>query len=276
MTFADTSAKSPLDVVIVNYGTSRLTARCVKSILALRIAIAAQIVVVDNCSGDDSVSFLRSVLPEITLVEADRNSGFAAGVNLGARALNGAYILILNPDTYFERNVYKEIIDAFEHDARMGVVGLDLINPDGSRQYSARQFYTLVDIAARRSAMAGKIFSRRIEHHLMMDHWRTERPFEADWVLGTGFAIRRTVYQEIGGMDERYFLYFEDVDLCARVWQAGYRVVALPKVCLVHDHQRSSAVRPLSLAGRAHLASLWRFTRKFDLPLLRQPSIRSR
>jgi GT2 family glycosyltransferase len=208
-------------------------------------------------------------------VEAGRNCGFAAGVNLGIKVLDGKHVLILNPDTYFERNIRKEVVAAFERDAGIGVVGLDLINPDGSRQYSARRFYTLVDIAARRSAMVGKIFSGRIERHLMKDNWHIERPFDADWVLGTGFVIRRTVYQEIGGMDERYFLYFEDVDLCARVWQTGYRVVALPNVCLVHDHQRSSAVRPLSFAGRAHLASLWRFTRKFDLPFLRQPSITS-
>ena len=274
MADAKFSSPSALDAVIVNYKTPRLTERCVRSILEYQITAASRIVVVDNCSGDGSARIIRSALPEIRLVEAGENAGFAAGVNQGVRALDGKYVVVLNPDTYFERNVRDDIIDAFENDAGIGVIGFDLLNPDGRRQYSARRFYSLMDIAARRSASFGRICSSRLARHLMKDQWHIGRPFDADWVLGAGFVIRRSVYLDLGGMDARYFLYFEDVDLCARVWRLGHRVVALPNTPLVHDHQRSSAARPLGFAGRAHLASLWRFTRKFELPIRRPPRIR--
>ncbi|WAC59877.1 glycosyltransferase family 2 protein [Brevundimonas sp. SL130] len=268
------SRDKQLGVVIVNYRTADLTIRCVESIIQHGIATSQQITVVDNLSPDDSVAVISQALPNISLVASDTNAGFGAGVNIGVRESDGDVLLILNPDTYFEMDSVTPALALIEADPKIGLLGLDLVYPDHTRQYSSRRFYSVLDIVARRLGV-GTVwpFTRVVDRHLMRSAWVSSEPFDAEWVMGTGFLIPRAVYEEVGGMDEAYFLYMEDVDLCARVWRAGYRVVCAPGAQLVHDHQRSSAASPLSRAGRAHMHSLLRFRKKFALPFLRPPGI---
>ena len=262
-----------LGVVIVNYQTPDLTLRCVASMLEHGIARAQDIVVVDNDSPDRSGVRLAAELPDgVVVILSRRNGGFGAGVNIGVEALQTDLALILNPDTYFERNNMHVIRRMFDESPKLGVAGLKLVNPDGSLQYSARRFYSLPDIVARRT-MLGKLGPmRRLERsHLLTRKWR-QQPFEADWVMGTGFIVRRSAFEQVGRMDEGYFLYFEEVDLCARMWIDGWRVVAVPEVELVHEHQRSSAAGLLSRSGKTHLRSMARFFAKFGVPWMQRPS----
>jgi len=265
---------SKLNVIVINYRTSDLTIRCVNSIVATGVAKPNQILVVDNCSQDGSLGHIqKGVPPEVVLIAASRNGGFAAGVNAGFRNATGRYLLVLNPDTYFEFNSVSTVLGYMEANEDVGIVGLDLINPDGSRQYSARRFYSLMDVFARRVKQAGKMMRRRIDRHLMRSAWIGEHPFEADWVMGTGFVVRRDLYEELDGMDESYFLYMEDVDLCARVWRSGKRVICYPGAKLVHDHQRSSSAGLLTFAGRTHVKSLLLFRKRYVLPLMKPPGV---
>ncbi|MGF9563027.1 glycosyltransferase family 2 protein [Neorhizobium sp. JUb45] len=269
------TTKSPLNVIVVNFRTAGLTIRCVESMIAQSVAKPEEIIVVDNLSGDDSVPVLRAKLPiGVRLIASDRNAGFGAGINEGYKHTNADYLLVLNPDTYFEFDSVARVMDLMNRDPGVGLVGLDLVNPDRSRQYSARRFYSVLDIGARRVNMLGKMFAGRIDRHLMREAWRDGKPFEAEWVMGTGFVIRSELYAQLNGMDEAYFLYMEDVDLCARVWRAGKKVICYPGAQLVHDHQRSSASSPFSFAGRAHLRSLVMFGRRFSLPLIRSPGLK--
>ena len=261
--------------VIVNYRTPDLTLKCVASIVRLGIAAPQDIVVVENASPDDSFERLsRELMEGVRLVHSTTNGGFGAGVNLGAAACDLEFILVLNPDTYFEDISIQRVIALFDSEPDVGIVGLDLVYPDGARQFSARRFYSLLDVAGRRLPIGQHWpLKPRIDRHMMLSAWDADQPFDAEWVMGTGFIVRRALFNDIGGMDEAYFLYMEDVDLCARVWQAGFRVVCVPGVRLVHDHQRTSAAGPLSWAGRLHLQSLMRFRRKFHVPLFRPPGI---
>ncbi len=262
-----------LGVVIVNYQTFDLTMQCVRSLLEHKIAKPSDIVVVDNQSPDGSGQRLKAAMSDgVRVILSGRNGGFGAGVNLGVAASHTDLVLVLNPDTYFLRNTVEVIQRLFEQQPKVGLVGLKLINPDGSLQYSARRFYSLPDILARRTAL-GKLapLSRLVRSHLLKRKWR-EGPFEADWVMGTGFVIRRSAFDQIGRMDEGYFLYFEEVDLCARMWVNGWRVLAVPQVELVHEHQRSSAAGILSNSGKTHLRSMNRFFEKFGIPWLRRPT----
>ncbi|TXH35387.1 MAG: glycosyltransferase family 2 protein [Burkholderiaceae bacterium] len=267
------SAALSLGVVIVNYNTEDLTLQCVGSLLAHGIVPAAHICVVDNLSPDGSGERLqRSLPPDVQLVLSQRNGGFGAGVNIGADALKTDLVLVLNPDTYFERNNMDVIVRMFEQSPKLGVAGLKLINPDGSLQYSARRFYSLLDIAARRTMLGQFAPMRRlVRSHLLTRKWM-QHPFEADWVMGTGFVVRRSAFEQVGRMDEGYFLYFEEVDLCARMWIDGWRVVAVPEVELVHEHQRGSAAGVLSFSGKTHLRSMARFFAKFGVPWVRRPT----
>jgi GT2 family glycosyltransferase len=264
---------SSLGVVIVNYQTYDLTMQCVASLLEHGIAAPEHIVVVDNLSPDQSGERLVRSLPQgVVCILSKVNGGFGAGVNLGVQALKTELVLVLNPDTRFLCNKMDVIRRLFDQRPRLGVAGLKLVNPDGSLQYSARRFYSLPDIVARRTVLGRIGPMRKLERsHLLTRKWRDE-PFEADWVMGTGFVVRRQAFEQVGRMDEGYFLYFEEVDLCARMWAHGWRVLAVPEVELVHDHQRASGSGILSPSGQTHLRSMMRFFAKFGVPWLRRPS----
>jgi GT2 family glycosyltransferase len=259
-------------VVIVNYCTPDLTTTCVKSLRKWHIADDSQIIVVDNASPDDSYSRLRHELPGIKIINAGRNGGFSFGINAGARELSSQYLLVLNPDTYFVDDSLKFALEIFDLQPNVGLVGLNLIYPDGRQQFSARRFYSVLDILARRIPVGRYLFFRkRLEKHMMVSAWKNNESFEADWVMGTGFIIRRDLFWQIGGMDESYFLYMEDVDLCARVWASGSRVMCVPTARLVHQHQRSSASNFLSRTGREHIRSFLIFMRHYKVPMLTPP-----
>jgi GT2 family glycosyltransferase len=265
---------STLGVVIVNYRTFDLTVQCVRSLLQHQITQPADIVVVDNFSPEGSGERLKAALSEqgVRVVLSGRNGGFGAGVNIGVAASNTDLVLVLNPDTYFLSNTVDVIRRLFDQQPKLGVAGLKLINPDGSLQYSARRFYSLPDILARRTSL-GKLapMRRLVRTHLLKRNWR-EGPFEADWVMGTGFVVRRAAFEQVGCMDEGYFLYFEEVDLCARMWVGGWKVMAVPQVELVHEHQRHSQAGIWSTSGKTHLRSMLRFFVKFGVPWVWRPN----
>jgi N-acetylglucosaminyl-diphospho-decaprenol L-rhamnosyltransferase len=274
--------ETPMQFLIVNYRTPDLTIRCVESMTAVGIS-EYDIVIVDNHSEDNSVTRISSALPKLRLIESDHNGGFSAGINLGMKHIDAKYALILNPDTLFISNFVKDVTNVLERDETIAVVGLNLLNPDLSPQYSARRFYSFLDILVRRSGLR-KLWPWRLleDRHLMKKELASGLMFDADWVLGTGFVIRKAVYDKLHGMDEEYFLYMEDVDLCARTWEAQYRVVCLPAAAIIHDHQRESAKSLTSKASKQHLRSLRRFHKKHNVPVfsarkresvLRRPSV---
>jgi N-acetylglucosaminyl-diphospho-decaprenol L-rhamnosyltransferase len=269
-TIGELMNESPaLSVVIVNYCTPHLVLKCVSSIVANGIAESERIVVVDNCSPDGSFTKLRNELVGVNVVQSKKNGGFGAGVNYGAQYCGSGIMLVLNPDTYFEDNSIQSAIDMFKIDPKAAIVGLDLVYPSGARQYSSRRFYSYLDIVGRRTPF-GRLWplKARMDVHLMKSSWDLGQPFEADWVMGTGFLVQKSIFAEVGGMDEGYFLYMEDVDLCARIWEAGYKVTCVPGARLVHDHQRSSSTLN-SRAARSHLRSLLRFHGKFRVPVFK-------
>jgi hypothetical protein len=261
-----------LGVTIVNYNTEALTLNCVASLLEQGIAEARHICVVDNLSPDGSGARLAQSLPEgVRLIQSDRNGGFGAGVNIGVAALSTPLVLVLNPDTYFQHNKADVVRRLFATTPDLGVAGLKLINPDGTLQYSARRFYSLLDIVARRTPLGMLPPMRRLSNsHLLKRNW-SGPPFQADWVMGTGFVVRRSAFEAVGRMDEGYFLYFEEVDLCARMWVHGWQVMGVPEVELVHEHQRHSQAGIWSKSGQTHLKSMFRFFSKFGVPWVHRP-----
>lgn len=265
-----------INPIIVNYRTPDLTLKCVASIIEMGVAQPQDIIVVENASPDDSFAHLKAALPkDVRLVLAERNGGFSSGVNVGAALATGDFLLVLNPDTYFVDQSISRALELMETDKTIGLVGLDLTYPNGERQFSARRFYSVLDIVGRRTPL-GRYWPIKpmIDRHMMFTAWDKGLPFDADWVMGTGFVIRRSLFEKIGRMNEAYFLYMEDVDLCARVWRAGLRVVCAPNVRLIHDHQRSSSAGPLSNAGKMHLRSLKIFRQKYRIPVFSPPGVK--
>lgn len=257
----------PLSVVIVNYRTPELTISCVRSLLRHAIAAPEDIIVVENASGDDSTNIIAAAV-NCTVIRSMENHGYGAGINLGVRRARHDLVLCLNPDTYFTDDDVLGVKRIFEQEPSLGLLGLDLRYPGGERQFSARRDYSLLDIVLRRTRLGRFSFGRRVvDRHLMKDAW-SEGIFSADWVIGTGFVVRRAAFDAIGGMDTDFFIYMEDVDLCVRLRKAGWRVAAVPGIHLVHDHRRASGKRLVSQAARWHLKALRVFMRKHHVPIL--------
>jgi len=257
----------PLSVVIVNFRTPELTIGCVKSLLKHHVAVPEDIIVVENASGDDSAERIRQGVA-CTLLEATENRGYGDGLNIGVRHARHDLVLCLNPDTYFTNDDVLNVERIFADEPRLGLLGLDLRYPGGERQYSARRDYSLLDVMLRRTGLGNtKLGSRFIDRHLMKDAWN-DGIFSADWVMGTGFVVRRAAFEAVGGMDTEFFLYMEDVDLCRRLRDGGWRVAASPDIQLIHDHQRASGKKLWSKAAQLHLHALRVFMRKHRVPLL--------
>ena len=265
-------AVTSLVAVIVNYNSESDSIRCIDSMLAQKICPPKNIVLVDNNSPDGSGLRLRAHFPQISTLLSERNDGYGAGVNLGVVHVQADFYLILNPDTYFQHNRMDEALALFKKHHDLGILGMNLLNPDGTQQYSARTFYSAWSILLRRSQL-GKLglFHGGKQRHLMEKAWGNG-PFSADWVMGTGFIVRQQAFDQLQGMDEAFFLYMEDVDLCARMWAHGWQVWADPRLTLIHDHQRHSDQKMFSRSAKMHLKSLARFRYKFGLPWFVTPS----
>jgi GT2 family glycosyltransferase len=257
----------PLSVVIVNFRTPELTINCVTSLLRHGIAAPEDIIVVENGSADGSLETVRAGLT-CTVIDAGENLGYGAGVNLGMARARHDLVLCLNPDTYVTDADVLDVGRIFDEQPALGLLGLDLRYPTGERQYSARRDYSLLDVVLRRTPLGNTGFGRRlVDRHLMKDAWNGGI-FSADWVIGTGFVVRRAAFEAVGGMDTDFFLYMEDVDLCARLRKAGWRVAAVPGIKLSHDHQRASGKKLMSIAAVLHVKALRTFRRKHHMPLL--------
>ncbi|UCE03452.1 MAG: glycosyltransferase [Candidatus Latescibacterota bacterium] len=253
-----------LALVIVSYNTRKLIRRCLDSLRAFPPACDYEVIVVDNASRDGSAAMLQQEFPHVPVVLNRHNLGYAVAVNQGLEATNTEYVLILNPDIVLRQGCIDSLVDFMDAHPDAGLAGGKLINTDGTLQYSCRSFYTPKTLIMRRTIL-GRLFprSQTIRKHLMLDYDHRE-PRAVDWVIGACMMVRRRAVEAVGGMDERFFLYFEDVDWCFRMGRQGWRVYYVPQAEMVHEHRRESAKPRFSRSFWAHLGSLLRFYEKWN------------
>lgn len=253
-----------VSVVIVTYNSAKVIGACLDSLAAEAASGLAEVIVVDNASPDASVDVVRNGYPWATLIAGRENLGYSKGVNLGIQRASGRLLLILNPDTVVRRGTLRKLIEFVERTPDAGIVGPKLVFHDGTVQLSCRRFYTMRVLLMRRTPL-GKIFKndRAARDHLMMDFDHNETR-EVDWVLGAAMFVRREAIDNVGMMDERFFLYFEDVDWCYRMKQRGLRVYYLADAVVEHGYKRESAQAVLNRSFAAHLVSLFRYYEKWN------------
>lgn len=261
-----------LSIIIVNYKTAPLTATLVESLLASpaggALPPASEIIVVDNNSQDDSVYLLRSDFPEIKVIDNIENVGLAAGVNRGMAEANGQYYLILNPDIVPKPGSVQALVDFMDVNPQVGMAGAKLVSPSGKLQYSCYRFYRPMTIVFRRTWLGKTEAGKREIRQFLMKDFDHAREREVDWLMGACLMVRREAVKEVGGMDERFFLYFEDVDWCRRMWEKGWKVVYVPQAQFSHFHQRSSeggsvASILFNRSTRAHIVSAFKYFWKY-------------
>ncbi|PIT97803.1 MAG: glycosyl transferase family 2 [Candidatus Andersenbacteria bacterium CG10_big_fil_rev_8_21_14_0_10_54_11] len=257
-----------LSIIIINYNSGALTRACIASILQQELPFTVEIIVVDNASADESVSLLRDEFPDITVIANDQNRGFGAGVNQGLTAAHGSYILILNPDIVVLPEALPRMVQYMNVHPDIGVLGAQLIYPNGHLQYSCFRFYTPMTIVYRRTPLGRLRSGRQAVLSFLMQDVDHQNPIDVDWLMGSCLLLRAAAVRKVGGMDERFFMYFEDVDWCRRMWEFGWRVVYFPHAQLSHYHQRSSDHGGLlgvftNWTVRAHITSALKYFWKY-------------
>lgn len=259
-----------VSIIIVHYRTPELLETCLATLAASVPLVSHEILVVDNAPPDDAAGQRIAALADrhgARYLRQPRNLGYAGGVNVGMRAATGRYFLVLNPDIEVRAGAIDALVSFMEADPAVGLCGPKLFSPDGSLQHSARTNYTLKIILLRRTPL-GRLFprARALREHLMCD-WDHNDARDVDWMLGGAVMARRAAVEDVGEMDQRYFLYFEDVDWCERMRGRGWRVVYVPQAEMVHAHRRLSARGFFGPSQRMHVESALRFYEKWSLLL---------
>jgi GT2 family glycosyltransferase len=255
-------SSTPLvSAIILNYRSSRDSWKCVLALRAQTIADQLEILLVDNHSCDDSIGYLRNRVrasePSVRVLESGTNIGYGQGNELGVQHAKGQYVLIINPDNELEPDALEKMVEEMRRDPSIGIIAPQLVHEDGTIRDSYRTFPTASDLIIKRT-MLRKFFPDRMRHYLQHDRDMSVTR-DVDWVAGACLLIKRDFYLELGGFDPRFFLFFEDTDLCKRTWKAGKRVVYFPAAKARDRKHRLSEGGLLALftkkTARIHLAS---------------------
>ncbi|MDD3473253.1 MAG: glycosyltransferase family 2 protein [Syntrophaceae bacterium] len=218
-----------LSVIIVNRNTSKLLLDCLRHIYESDLDRRIEVIVVDNGSNDDSVAAVRTNFPQTIVIEANRNLGFAKANNLGYQNSTGDQILLVNTDAMLYRDCISELLTHMEADQRVGMLGPQLVNPDGSRQTSYEITPTLLS----------EVVGRGVLKFLFPSQYPGKKTIistasEVETLIGAVLLIRRAAWEALNGFDDEYFFFFEETDLACRLRKSGWLVCHVPQARAIH------------------------------------------
>jgi len=233
---------STIDIIIVNYNSTDHLLRCLRSIFDVARGIDLEVYIQDNHSRDD-VDRVRRAFPQVRLKKNESNLGFARAVNQALKDSSSPYILILNPDTLINEGFFEKALEYMDTHDETGVMGPRILDSDGTVQGSARLFPNLMTALFGRKSLLTKIFP---DNPVTRENILTGRSdgisaMEVDWVSGACMVVRRKAIEDVGIMDARFFMYWEDADWCRRMWLGGWKVVYFPQPSVIHYVGVSSA-----------------------------------
>jgi N-acetylglucosaminyl-diphospho-decaprenol L-rhamnosyltransferase len=257
--------------VVVNYESGALLTECVEALRADDSAGPVEIVVVDNGSTDGSAADLRQRCPDVTVMDPHANLGYARAANLGIAATRAPVVLVCNPDTWIAPGSARAVLDAFAADADVAVVGPHIVNPDGSTYPSARTAPG-TGVAIGHALLGAVAPQNRFTRAYRQTDADPDRARDVDWVSGAALWFRRVALDHVGGWDERYFMFLEDVDVCRSIKVAGGGIRYEPGATVTHvvgASRRRAPVRSVLDHHRAayrYLDKWWTGPRRMALP----------
>lgn len=248
-----------ISVIIVSFNTRDLLRDCLRALFQQRGGLRLQTIVVDNASADDSADMVAREFPEVTLIRAEVNLGFGAANNRGIALATGRYIVLLNSDAFLGERALERSVARMDAEPDVGLAGGRLVGRDGEWQPSARMFPSPLNELLTISGLSARWPRSRWFGRVDRTWADPMAPADVDWVPGAYSIIRKAVLDRIGLFDERFFLYFEEVDLCRRIKAAGQRVCYWPEIEVVHIGGESSrTITRLSFSGVGSQLTLWR------------------
>jgi len=220
-----------------------------------------EVIVVDQQSLDRSAEMVAAEFPQVRLIRQKPNLGFAGGNNVAWREARGEYFLLLNSDTVVRPGLLARLLEFARAHPQAGLIGPQVLNPDGSLQYSCRRFPSLAAGLFRHTPLGALFPGNRFEGDYLMREWDHAEARQVDWLSGAALLANRAMIEAIGPLDEGFFMYFEDVDWSRRAHGGGWEVWYDPAGCLLHEIGRSSNKAPRRMIVRHHLSS-YRYFRK--------------
>lgn len=254
-----------ISVVIVSYKVKDMLRKCLESIRRSQGDLALEIFVVDNASGDGTVEMVKNDFPEAKLIASQENLGFAKANNLALKQAQGEYVLLLNPDTEVNAETFANSLEFFQRHPEAGVVGPKMFYGNGELQPSVRRLPKLWPIVLM-LLKAPKVFPhlKSIDNYLATD-FDYAREQAAEQIMGAYMFMPRATLDKIGLLDERYFIWFEEVDFCRRVWQAGLQVWYSPSISIIHHGGKSFAQQAFVTKQQVFFTSAAKYFLKYGL-----------
>lgn len=257
-----------LSVIIVNYNVKAFLQNCLLSIKKATEKISTEIIVIDNASDDGSIELVKKNFPEVNLIESKQNLGFSKANNLGLKISKGKYICLINPDTIVEEDTFLELVNFMNTQPEVGLAGCKILNPDGTFQLACRRSFPTPWVAFTKIVGLSKLFPKsKLFARYNLTYLDENKSYEVDAVSGSFMFLRREIYDKIGGLDETFFMYGEDLDFCFRVKKAGYKVYYVHSTKIIHfkgESTKRSNIDELKhfydamrLFVRKHFSSSW-------------------
>ena len=235
------TSAADVSIVVVSWNVRHLLRRCLQSLLGdAGSTVAREVVVVDCASADGSAEMVRREFPEVRLIASAENLGYARGCNAGAAQATGRYLMILNPDTELVDDALGTLVRYMDEHPAVGAAGPQLRYADGNLQSSRRRFPTLAT-AFWESTLIHQWFPHNpcARRYHMADR-SPDLAQAVDWLVGAALMVRRPAWEQVGPLDEGYFMYFEELDWCRRCRSAGWETHYVPTAQVIHHEGKSS------------------------------------
>ena len=224
-----------LSIIIVNYNVKEFLQNLVHSLQKAVSIINHEIIVVDNASDDGSVEFIREKFPQITLIVNQTNLGFSKANNAALKIAKGKFILLINPDTIVSEDTITKMIEFLNEHPDAGLAGCKILNPDGSLQLACRRSFPGPWTSFCKVTGLSTLFPKsKLFAKYNLTYLDENSTYEVDAISGSFMMMKREAYEKVGGFDEQFFMYGEDLDLCYRIQKNGYKVYYYPGTQIIH------------------------------------------
>ncbi|GBD86462.1 N-acetylglucosaminyl-diphospho-decaprenol L-rhamnosyltransferase [bacterium BMS3Abin03] len=224
-----------LSIIIVNYNVKEFLQNLLHSIEKASSGISKEIIIVDNASDDGSVELIREKFPDVKLIVNKKNLGFGKANNQALKIAKGDFMLMLNPDTLVSEDTFDKMIGFFNSNPEAGLAGCKILNPDGSLQLACRRSFPGPWTSFTKVTGLSRLFPKnKLFARYNLTYLDENKSYEVDAISGSFMMMRREVYEKVGGFDEQFFMYGEDLDLCYRIQKAGYKVFYVHSTQIIH------------------------------------------
>lgn len=246
-----------VSLLIVNYNTCRLTVDCLRSVYESETRYTYEIIVIDNYSRDDSVKVIREQFPEVKLIENKENTGFAKANNQGMQAASGRYVLLLNSDTLVEKDTLETMVSFMDNHPEIGASGCKVVLPDGSLDKACKRGFPTPSASFYYAFGFSKLFPDNPRFNgYQLGYLDPDQEYPVDCLVGAFMLVRRETVEQVGGLDETFFMYGEDLDWCYRIKEAGWGIYYYPRTRIIHLKGGSARRRPFKIVYEFHRAMI--------------------